>query len=118
MRTLLFVDYWSLHEPLTQATVLPTLRMVMAEGLADRVVLVTVERGMRAVDQAGQLAEGIAHVPFVATTGLPRSWHAVGICFAWWDALHGSQRRSRPVLSWPAEWWPVAFRILLPPGPA
>jgi hypothetical protein len=72
MRNLLFVDYWSLNEPLTQATVLPTLAMVKAERLADKVVLVTVERGDRAVERPRQLAEGIVHVPLVASKWHPR----------------------------------------------
>ncbi len=72
MRTLLFLDYWSLHEPLTQATVLPTLRMVMAERLADRIVLVTVERGEQAVVKGSALAAGIDHVPLTASAWPPR----------------------------------------------
>lgn len=67
-RTLLFLDYWSLHEPLTQSTVLPTLRMVQEEGLADRILLVTVERGARAVHTASELWPGVQHVPVVAST--------------------------------------------------
>jgi glycosyltransferase involved in cell wall biosynthesis len=67
MRTLLFLDYWSLNEPLTQATVLPTLQMVLAERLADRIILVTVERGAHAVEEGGDLAPGIHHVPLTAS---------------------------------------------------
>jgi glycosyltransferase involved in cell wall biosynthesis len=81
MRTLLFLDYWSLNEPLTQATVLPTIRMVLAERLADRIVLVTVERGPLAVARGVQLGQGITHVPLSASAGplLPvaRVWDLV-----------------------------------------
>lgn len=72
-RTLLFLDYWSLHEPLTQATVLPTLRMVLEELLADRIVLVTVERGPRAVSAPAALGQGIVHRPLVAVRARPRA---------------------------------------------
>ena len=65
-RTLLFLDYWSLHEPLTQATVLPTLRMLLEEELAERVLLVTVERGPKAVSRASALGPGLEHVPLIA----------------------------------------------------
>ena len=66
-RTLLFLDYWSLLEPLTQATVIPTLRMVLEEQLADRVLLVTVERGLKAVARASALGPGLDHVPLIAS---------------------------------------------------
>jgi len=69
MRTLLFLDYWSLHEPLTQATVIPTLRMLLAEGLAERVVLVTVERGRPPASMLEPLPQGVMHVPMRAARG-------------------------------------------------
>ncbi len=67
MRTLLFLDYWSLNEPLTQATVLPTLRMVLDEGLADRIVLVTVERSTAPAGPPMTHMAGVVHVPLHAT---------------------------------------------------
>lgn len=72
MRTLLFLDYWSLDEPLTQATVLPTLDLVLQQGMADRVVLVTVERS-RTVTRSVPLNEGVTHVPLHAHGLWPRS---------------------------------------------
>lgn len=81
MRTLLFLDYWSLNEALTQATVLPTLRMVMEERLADRIVLVTIERGEHAVVKGERLVTGIDHVPLPASTWplrpVARGWDLV-----------------------------------------
>lgn len=81
-RTLLFLDYWSLHEPLTQATVLPTLRMVLEERSADRIVLVTVERGPRAVSTPAALGQGIVHRPLVAGRAWPRALARA------WDVLN------------------------------
>lgn len=72
MRTLLFLDYWSLNEPLTQATVLPTLDMVFREGLADRVVLLTVERDSAPASGGGALPEGVVHAPLLAHRGWPK----------------------------------------------
>lgn len=69
VRTLLFLDYWSLHEPLTQATVLPTLRMVLQEGLAARIVLITVERGTPPATGLEPLPAGVVHVPLHASRG-------------------------------------------------
>lgn len=71
-RTLLFLDYWSLNEPLTQATVLPTLDMVLREGMAERVVLVTVERASAPAGTGAPLPPGTVHVPLEAHRGLPR----------------------------------------------
>ncbi len=82
-RTLLFLDYWSLREPLTQATVMPTLHMVLEDRLADRIVLVTVERGSRAVSGPAELGEGIVHRPLVAGRAWPRAlsraWDVLGM---------------------------------------
>jgi glycosyltransferase involved in cell wall biosynthesis len=72
-RNLLFLNYWSLHEPLTHSTVLPTLRMLLADGLAQRVVLVTVERGVKAIHTPADVGAGILHVPLVAGTQRPRA---------------------------------------------
>ena len=69
VRTLLFLNYWSLHEPLTQATVLPTLRMVLQEGLAARIVLITVERGTPPASGLEPLPAGVVHVPLHASRG-------------------------------------------------
>jgi glycosyltransferase involved in cell wall biosynthesis len=69
VRTLLFLNYWSLHEPLTQSTVLPTLRMVLQEGMAERVVLVTVERGTPPAAGLDPLPDGVVHVPLHAARG-------------------------------------------------
>jgi glycosyltransferase involved in cell wall biosynthesis len=43
--TLVFLSYWGTDEPLTGATVVPTVRMLLEHGLVTRVVLCTVERG-------------------------------------------------------------------------
>lgn len=71
-RILLFLDYWSLNEPLTQATVLPTLSMVLSEGLADRIVLVTVERSTAPPGPGAPLPTGVTHVPLHAHRLRPR----------------------------------------------
>ncbi len=46
-RTIVFLSYWGSDEPLTVSTVLPTLRMLLDQGLATRIVLCTVERSAR-----------------------------------------------------------------------
>lgn len=46
-RTIVFLSYWGSDEPLTVSTVLPTLRMLIDQGMAARVVLCTVERSAR-----------------------------------------------------------------------
>lgn len=71
-RILLFLDYWSLNEPLTQATVLPTLSMVLGDGLADRIVLVTVERSSAPPGHGAPLPPGVTHVPLQAHRLRPR----------------------------------------------
>jgi glycosyltransferase involved in cell wall biosynthesis len=71
--TSLFLSYWSLQEPLTQATVIPTLRVLLQDGCAERIVLVTVERGEQAEHRRGALVPGVEHVPLAAGTGWPRS---------------------------------------------
>ncbi|MCC7503430.1 MAG: glycosyltransferase, partial [Flavobacteriales bacterium] len=43
-RTIVFLSYWGSDEPLTVSTVLPTLRMLIEQGMATRIVLCTVER--------------------------------------------------------------------------
>lgn len=69
-RVVVFLSYWGSDEPLTVSTVLPTLSMMLREGMADRVVLCTVER-------SGQTpppfeVPGCEHVQWSATSGLPR----------------------------------------------
>ena len=72
VRTLLFLDYWSLNEPLTQSTVLPTLAMLLREGMAERAVLVTVERASAPKGKGAPLPAGTVHVPLEAHRMWPR----------------------------------------------
>ncbi|MBL8001555.1 MAG: glycosyltransferase [Flavobacteriales bacterium] len=69
--TIVFLSYWGSDEPLTFSTVLPTLRMLVAEGMARRVVLCTVERPGRRPPML-TVPPGCTHVQWSSTTGLPK----------------------------------------------
>lgn len=69
--TIVFLSYWGSDEPLTVSTVLPTLRMLVEEGMARRVVLCTVERPGRRPPML-EVPRGCAHVQWPSTTGLPK----------------------------------------------
>jgi glycosyltransferase involved in cell wall biosynthesis len=45
---ILFLGYWSLHEPLTVATIFPHLRILQARPDVESICLVTIERGAEA----------------------------------------------------------------------
>jgi glycosyltransferase involved in cell wall biosynthesis len=70
-RTLVFLSYWATDEPLTAATVVPTVHMVLQQGLADRVVLCTVERGPGPVPAPLRIA-GCEHVQWRASALRPK----------------------------------------------
>lgn len=59
----LFISYWSIDEPLTDSTILPYMRLLMASPAVKEVVLVTVERSGRKVAPR-QVMEGVEHLPF------------------------------------------------------
>jgi len=61
---MLFFSYWSLDEPLTRATVIPTLEMVLSHGMVDRVVLCTMERHASAGQDPQFHDTRIKHIPF------------------------------------------------------
>jgi hypothetical protein len=66
-RTLVFLSYWATNEPLTAATVVPTVRMVLQQGMVDRVVLCTVERGPGPVTPPLRI-DGCVHLQWAAST--------------------------------------------------
>ena len=70
-RTLVFLSYWATNEPLTAATVVPTVRMVLQQGMVDRVVLCTVERGPGPVTPPLRI-DGCVHLQWAASTTWPQ----------------------------------------------
>jgi glycosyltransferase involved in cell wall biosynthesis len=71
LRTIVLLSYWGTDEPLTLASVVPTVHMLIASGLADRVVLCTVERAGRPVPPPLSMP-GCVHVQWGATALGPR----------------------------------------------
>ena len=70
-RTIVFLSYWGSDEPLTTSTVLPTLRMLIDQGMAGRVVLCTVERSAL-IPPPFQL-QGCVHVQWRGRQGGPKA---------------------------------------------
>jgi len=96
-RTLVFLSYWATNEPLTAATVVPTVHMVLQQGLVDRVVLCTVERGPGPMPSPFRI-EGCEHVQWRASTLRPR---VLGRALDLWRThrrLAAILRAERPVL--------------------
>ncbi len=96
-RTLVFLSYWGTDEPLTAATVVPTVRMVLQRGLVDRVVLCTVERAGRAPAPPFRI-DGCTHLQWQASMWRPK---VLGRAIDLWRThrrLARLLRRERPVL--------------------
>lgn len=66
-RVILYIDFWGVHDPLTAATVLPGVRLLVGEMGVDRLMLATVERGDGKVFEADALPPAVEHVPLVAS---------------------------------------------------
>jgi glycosyltransferase involved in cell wall biosynthesis len=96
-RTMVFLSYWATNEPLTAATVVPTVRMVLQQGMVDRVVLCTVERGPGPIPPPLRI-DGCVHLQWAASTMWPK---AIGRAIDLWRThlrLAEVLRKERPLL--------------------
>jgi len=94
---LVLLSYWATNEPLTAATVVPTVHMVLQQGLVDRVVLCTVERGPGPVPSPLRI-EGCEHVQWHASTLRPKVLARVLDLWRTYRRLAAILRAERPVL--------------------
>jgi hypothetical protein len=95
-RVVVFLSYWASDEPLTVSTVLPTLSMMLREGMADRVVLCTVERSAQPPPPFS--IPGCEHVQWAATTGMPKPLARAMDVWKARQRLVALLRRERPAL--------------------
>lgn len=96
-RAIVFLSYWGSDEPLTVSTVLPTLRMMMDQGMARRIVLCTVER--KGVPPPPlTLPPGCVHVQWTAAQGLPKVFGRAVDVVRTRMRLAALLRRERPAL--------------------
>lgn len=96
-RTVVFLSYWGTDEPLTLATVVPTLHMLIGSGLVDRVVLCTIERAGRPVPPPLAIP-GCVHVQWGATDMAPRPLARAFDLLRLRDRIVRVVREHRPVL--------------------
>lgn len=92
---MLVIGFWGLSDPLTTASLMPTVRLLLAEGHASHVWLATVERKDLTHQAAKALPEGVTHVPLSASTLRPaamaRAWDLAAMPLKLW-ALVRAQR--------------------------
>lgn len=92
---ILVIGFWGLADPLTTASLMPTVRLLLAEGHASHVWLATVERAPLPEQVVKDLPQGVTHMALLASRMRPaamaRAWDMAAMPLTLWRLV----RRQR-----------------------